>query len=159
VIHGDLTDIASLRRTVETVRPAGRGLQPAGRAKRRRHFVAARDELRLGNIDSKRDWGFAGDYVEAVWLMLQQEKADDYVIATGVNTTVRDVCKIASSHVGLNYERHVVIDPKFFRPADVELLWVNPAKAKAALGWRPKTGVSELTKMMVDADMRRVERE
>ena len=91
-------------------------------------------ELRLGNIDSKRDWGFAGDYVEAMWLMLQQDKADDYVIATGVTTTVRDMCKIAFSHVGLDYERHVVIDPKFFRPAEVDLLRGNPAKAKAVSG-------------------------
>ena len=116
-------------------------------------------ELRLGNIDSKRDWGFAGDYVEAMWLMLQQDKADDYVIATGVTTTVRDMCKIAFSHVGLDYEPHVVIDPKFFRPADVDLLKGNPAKAKAVLGWNAKTGVSEVITMMVDADMRRVERE
>ena len=116
-------------------------------------------ELRLGNIDSKRDWGFAGDYVEAMWLMLQQDKADDYVIATGVTTTVRDMCKIAFSHVGLDYEPYVVIDPKFFRPADVDLLKGNPAKAKAVLGWNAKTGVSEVITMMVDADMRRVERE
>jgi GDPmannose 4,6-dehydratase len=116
-------------------------------------------ELRLGNIDSRRDWGFAGDYVEAMWLMLQQEKADDYVIATGVTTTVRDMCKIAFGHVSLDYERHVVIDPKFFRPAEVDLLKGDPAKAKAVLGWKAKTGVSELIKMMVDADLRRVERE
>ena len=121
--------------------------------------LGKQSELRLGNIDSKRDWGFAGDYVEAMWLMLQQDKADDYVIATGVTTTVRDMCKIAFDHVGLDYEKHVVIDPKFFRPAEVDVLLGNPAKAKAVLGWTPRTAVSELIKMMVDADMRRVERE
>jgi GDPmannose 4,6-dehydratase len=116
-------------------------------------------ELRLGNIDSKRDWGFAGDYVAAMWLMLQQDKADDYVIATGKTTTVRDMCKVAFEHVGLDYQKHVVIDPKFYRPAEVDVLLGNPAKAEAALGWKAKTQVSELIKMMVDADMRRVERE
>jgi len=113
-------------------------------------------ELRLGNIDAKRDWGFAGDYVEAMWLMLQQPKADDYVIATGVTTTVRDMCKIAFAHVGLNYEEHVVIDPKFFRPAEVDVLLGNPAKAMTKLGWKPKTNLETLIQMMVDADMRRL---
>ena len=79
-------------------------------------------ELRLGNIDAQRDWGYAGDYVEAMWLMLQQERADDYVVATGVTTTVREMCKLAFEHVGLNYEDHVVIDPQFFRPAEVDIL-------------------------------------
>ncbi|MEP6942295.1 MAG: GDP-mannose 4,6-dehydratase [Betaproteobacteria bacterium] len=116
-------------------------------------------ELRLGNIDSKRDWGFAGDYVEAMWLMLQQDKSDDYVIATGTSTTVRDMCKIAFDHVGLDYNDHVVIDPKFFRPAEVDVLLGNPAKAKAKLGWQPKTDVGTLIRMMVDADVQRVGRE
>lgn len=116
-------------------------------------------ELRLGNIDSKRDWGFAGDYVHAMWLMLQQAKPDDYVIATGRTTTVRDMCKIAFAHVGLDYERHVVIDPKFFRPAEVDVLLGNPAKARTAMGWEPKTSLEALIAMMVDADMRRVARE
>jgi GDPmannose 4,6-dehydratase len=116
-------------------------------------------ELRLGNIDAKRDWGFAGDYVEGMWLMLQQDKPDDYVIATGVTTTVRDMCRIAFSHVGLRYEDYVVIDPKFYRPAEVEVLLGNPAKALARLGWRPRTSLKELIVMMVDADMRRVEKE
>ena len=107
-------------------------------------------ELRLGNIDAKRDWGFAGDYVEAMWLMLQQDKPDDYVIATGTTTTVRDMCRIAFEHVGLRYEEHVVVDPKFFRPAEVEVLLGNPSKAKAKLGWQPKTGLNELMRMMVD---------
>ena len=116
-------------------------------------------ELRLGNIDSRRDWGFAGDYVQAMWLMLQQAKPDDYVIATGRTTTVRDMCKIAFAHVGLDYEKHVVIDPKFFRPAEVDVLLGNPAKAKMAMGWEPKTSLEVLIAMMVDADMRRVARE
>ncbi len=116
-------------------------------------------ELRLGNIDAKRDWGFAGDYVEAMWLMLQQEVADDYVVATGQTTTVRDMCRIAFAHVGLNHEDHVVIDPKFYRPAEVEVLLGNPAKAKAKLGWTASTDLQTLITMMVDADMRRVSKE
>jgi GDPmannose 4,6-dehydratase len=114
-------------------------------------------ELRLGNIDAKRDWGFAGDYVEAMWLMLQQPKADDYVVATGITTTVRDMCKIAFNHLGLSYEDHVVIDQKFFRPAEVDVLLGNPAKAKAKLSWAPKTSLEQLITMMVDADMRRLQ--
>jgi len=116
-------------------------------------------ELRLGNIDAKRDWGFAGDYVEAMWLMLQQEKPDDYVIATGVTTTVREMCRIAFECVNLKYEDHVVIDPNFFRPAEVDLLLGNPAKAKRVLGWEARTGIAELIGMMVEADLRRVSRE
>jgi len=116
-------------------------------------------ELRLGNIDAKRDWGFAGDYVEAMWLMLQQDQPDDYVVATGRTTTVREMCRIAFEHVGLDYEKFVVIDPKFYRPAEVEILLGNPAKADAQLGWKAKTGLEELITMMVDADMSRVVRE
>jgi len=121
--------------------------------------LGKQSELRLGNIDAKRDWGFAGDYVEAMWLMLQQDKPDDYVIATGRTTTVRDMCKIAFDHVGLDYRKFVVIDPKFFRPAEVDVLLGNPAKANAALGWRAKTDVASLIQMMVDADLQRVRRE
>lgn len=113
-------------------------------------------ELRLGNIDAKRDWGFAGDYVEAMWLMLQQPKGDDYVIATGTTTTVRDMCRIAFEHVGLKTEDHVIVDHKFFRPAEVDVLLGNPAKAKASLGWAPKTSLQTLIAMMVDADLRRL---
>lgn len=116
-------------------------------------------QLKLGNIDAKRDWGFAGDYVEAMWLMVQQEQGDDYVVATGRTTTVRDMCRIAFAHLGLDYERHVVIDPELFRPAEVEVLLGNPAKAKARLGWTARTTLEELIAMMVDADMRRVARE
>ena len=121
--------------------------------------LGKQSELRLGNIDARRDWGFAGDYVEAMWLMLQQDTPDDYVIATGKTTTVRDMCKIAFDHVGLDHEKHVVIDPKFFRPAEVDVLLGNPAKATSVLGWRAKTDISTLIRMMVDADLARVRRE
>jgi GDPmannose 4,6-dehydratase len=117
------------------------------------------NEVRLGNIDAKRDWGFAGDYVEAMWLMLQQDTPDDYVVATGLTTTVRDMCRIAFNHVGLKHEDHVVIDPKFYRPAEVEVLLGNPAKAKAKLGWVAQTNLETLITMMVDADMARVGKE
>jgi len=113
-------------------------------------------ELRLGNIDAKRDWGFAGDYVKAMWLMLQQEKPEDYVIATGRTTTVRDMVEIAFRHVGLNYQDHVVIDPAFFRPAEVDVLLGDPAKAARQLGWRAETSLEDLIHRMVDADLRRV---
>ncbi|SFH79594.1 GDPmannose 4,6-dehydratase [Collimonas sp. OK307] len=116
-------------------------------------------ELRLGNIDAKRDWGFAGDYVEAMWLMLQQEQADDYVIATGITTSVRDMCRIAFSHLDLNYEDYLVIDPQLFRPAEVDVLLGNPAKALRKLDWKPKTGLEQLIRQMVDADLRRVGKE
>jgi GDPmannose 4,6-dehydratase len=116
-------------------------------------------ELRLGNIDAKRDWGFAGDYVEAMWLMLQQDKADDYVVATGVTTTVREMCRIAFAYVELDYQEHVVIDPAFFRPAEVEVLLGNPGKAERVLGWKPKTSLATLIQSMVDADLKRVTKE
>ncbi|MBQ2281995.1 MAG: GDP-mannose 4,6-dehydratase [Kiritimatiellae bacterium] len=115
------------------------------------------DKLALGNIDAKRDWGFSGDYVEAMWMMLQQDAPDDYVVATGRTTTVRDMCRIAFDHVGLNYEDYVVQDPRFYRPAEVDLLLGNPAKAKAKLGWEAKTSLEELITMMVDADMKRID--
>ena len=116
-------------------------------------------ELRLGNIDAKRDWGFAGDYVVAMYSMLQQESPDDYVVATGRTTSVRDMCRIAFAHVGLDHERHVVIDPKLYRPAEVDALLGNPGKAKAKLGWEARTDLETLIKMMVDADMARVAKE
>lgn len=121
--------------------------------------LGVQDELRLGNIDAKRDWGFAGDYVEAMWLMLQQDEPDVYVVATGRTTTVRDMCKIAFEHVGLDYEKYVKIDPKFYRPAEVDLLLGDPAKAKEKLGWTAKTSLEELIHMMVDADIKRVDDE
>lgn len=112
-------------------------------------------ELRLGNIDAKRDWGFAGDYVEAMWLMTQQPSGGDYVVATGTTTTVRQMCEIAFSHAGLKMEDHLVIDPAFYRPAEVDVLLGNPAKAQRLLGWAPKTSLEQLITMMVDADLRR----
>ncbi|TDT96949.1 GDPmannose 4,6-dehydratase [Azorhizobium sp. AG788] len=116
------------------------------------------NELRLGNIDAKRDWGHAKDYVRAMWLMLQQAVADDYVVATGTTTTVRDMCRIAFAHVGLNMDDHLVIDPAFFRPAEVDVLLGNPAKAKATLGWEPRISLEEMILEMVDADLARLDR-
>jgi len=110
-------------------------------------------ELRLGNLDAQRDWGYAGDYVEAMWLMLQQDRPDDYVIATGETHTVRSFVELAFDRVGLDWERYVVIDEKFFRPAEVDLLVGSPAKGKEELGWEPKTSYEELVNMMVDADL------
>ncbi len=115
--------------------------------------------LRLGNIDAQRDWGFAGDYVKAMWLMLQQDIADDYVVATGKTTTVRDMCRIAFSYAGLNYEKHVIIDPRFYRKTEVDILLGNPAKAREKLGWVAETDLETLIKMMVDADLARVIKE
>ena len=116
-------------------------------------------ELKLGNIDAKRDWGFAGDYVEAMWMMLQQPEPEDFVIATGVTTTVREMCRLAFAQVDLDYRDHVVIDPALFRPAEVDVLQGNPAKARARLGWEARTSLEALIRMMVEADLRRVQRE
>ena len=115
--------------------------------------------LRLGNLDASRDWGFAGDYVEAMWLMLQQDAADDYVIATGHTASIRDLCATAFGHVGLRYEDHVDVDTTLFRPAEVPMLLGDPSKAMSRLGWRPRTGLTELITMMVEADLKRVARE
>lgn len=112
-------------------------------------------ELRLGNIDAKRDWGHAKDYVRAMWLMLQQEDPDDYVVATGRTTTVREMCRIAFEHAGLGMEDHLVIDPKLFRPAEVDVLLGNPAKAREKLGWRAEISLEEMICEMVDADIKR----
>jgi GDPmannose 4,6-dehydratase len=113
-------------------------------------------ELRLGNIDAKRDWGHARDYVRAMWMMLQQDKPDDYVIATGRTTTVRDMCRIAFDHAGLDMDKHLVIDRAFFRPAEVDVLLGNPAKAKRILGWSPDTTLEQMIVEMVDADLERI---
>ena len=121
--------------------------------------LGVQNELHLGNIDAKRDWGFAGDYVDAMWRMLQQNEPDDYVIATGRTTTVRDMCRIAFEYLGLDYRNYVTIDPKFYRPADVEILLGNPAKAEEKLGWKAKTDLDALMRMMVEADMERVKDE
>ncbi|MEY2458988.1 MAG: GDPmannose 4,6-dehydratase [Acidimicrobiaceae bacterium] len=110
-------------------------------------------ELRLGNLEPQRDWGFARDYVEAMWLMLQQPEASDYVISTDETHSVRELCQLAFSHVGLDYEEHVVQDEQFFRPAEVDLLVGDSSKARAALGWKPKVDFPELVRMMVDADI------
>ncbi len=110
-------------------------------------------ELRLGNLEAQRDWGFAGDYVKAMWLMLQQEIPDDFVVATGQTQSVRHFCEVAFGHVGLKYADYVVIDEAFFRPAEVDLLVGDPAKAHAVLGWKPETSFEQLVTMMVDADM------
>jgi len=107
----------------------------------------------LGNLDAQRDWGFAADYVRAMWLMLQQDEPGDYVIATGETHPVRELCQIAFDQVGLNWEDHVVIDEQFFRPAEVDLLIGDPTKARNALGWKPEVGFEELVRMMVDADL------
>src|SRR5690606_15597818 len=106
-----------------------------------------------GNLDAQRDWGFAGDYVEAMWRMLQQDQGDDYVVATGEMHSVREFCERAFDRVGLNYKDFVEIDPRYFRPAEVDLLLGDPAKAKAQLGWEPKVSFEELTDMMVDTDL------
>jgi GDPmannose 4,6-dehydratase len=113
-------------------------------------------ELRLGNIDAQRDWGHARDYVRAMWLMLQQDKPDDYVIATGRATTVRDMCRIAFECAGLDMDEHLVIDPGFFRPAEVDVLLGNPAKAKRVLGWTAVTTLEQMIAEMVEADLERV---
>jgi len=113
-------------------------------------------EIKLGNLDARRDWGFAADYVEAMWLMLQQPEPDDFVIATGVTTPIRDMCRLAFAHVGLDWETHVAVDAKFFRPAEVETLRGDASKARRKLGWQPKTNLAVLMAMMVDADLRRL---
>ena len=115
------------------------------------------NELRLGNLDAKRDWGFAGDYARTMWLMLQQEKPDDYVISTGITHSVRDLVKIAFDYVNLNWKDYVIVDPKFVRPAEVELLLGDSTKALKKLGWAPETSFEELIKMMIDADLERIE--
>ena len=115
----------------------------AGRAK----------ELRLGNLDAKRDWGFAGDYVQAMWMMLQQPKADDFVVASGQTHSVRELCQIAFARAGLDWQKYVVVDPAFVRPAEVDLLIGDASKARRVLGWTPKHSFQQLIEMMVDADL------
>ncbi len=115
--------------------------------------VGLQKELRMGNLEAKRDWGFAGDYVEAMWLMLQQEQPDDYVIATGETHSIRELLDVAFRHVGLDYKEYVVIDSKFIRPAEVDFLCGDASKAKKVLGWKPKISFEQLIKMMVDNDV------
>jgi len=116
------------------------------------------DELRLGNLDAKRDWGFAGDYVEAMWLMLQQDEPADYVIATGEEHSVREFAEVAFERAGLDPDKHVVVDPRFLRPAEVDHLVGDASKALAELEWSPRTSFRELAELMVDADLERVAR-
>lgn len=111
-------------------------------------------KLHLGNLDAQRDWGYAKDYVEAMWAMLQQPKADDYVISTGKIHSVRDFCELAFEHVGLKWQDHVVVDERFMRPAEVDLLLGDSSKAKTLLGWEPKTSLKELVYMMVEEDLK-----
>lgn len=115
-------------------------------------------EVRLGNLEAQRDWGFAGDYVEAMWLMLQQDQPDNYVIGTGETHSVREFCEIAFSHVDLDYKDFVVMDEKFYRPAEVDLLISDPSKARMALKWEPAVGFKELVAMMVDSDLARLKK-
>ncbi len=117
------------------------------------------DQVALGNLDSKRDWGFAGDYVRAMWLMLQQDEPDDYVVGTGETHSVQELCEVAFSHVGLNWRDYVVQDPRFMRPAEVDLLVSDPSKARRVLGWQPKVSFKELIQMMVDADLKLLKKE
>ncbi len=121
--------------------------------------LGVQDKLALGNLDAMRDWGFAGDYIEAVWRMLQQERPDDYVVATGVKHSVRELVELAFQHVGLDWRDYVVHDPQFFRPAEINTLRGDASKAHRVLGWEPRVSFAELIRMMVDADMERVRRE
>ncbi len=116
-------------------------------------------ELRMGNLDAKRDWGYAGDYVRAMWMMLQQNEPEDYVIATGKNHTVRELVDIAFSYAGLNYKDHIIIDERFIRPAEVDILIGDSSKAKKKLGWEPEVSFEQLIKMMVDSDMELIKKE
>ena len=111
------------------------------------------NELRLGNLEAQRDWGYAGDYVEAMWLMLQQDRPGDYVISSGMTHSVRELCELAFGHVGLDFQDHVVQDERYFRPAEVDLLVGDASKAREVLGWEPRTSFPDLVRMMVDADV------
>jgi GDPmannose 4,6-dehydratase len=115
-------------------------------------------ELRLGNLDAQRDWGYAGDYVEAMWLMLQQDRPQDYVVGTGKTHSVQYLVETAFGHAGLEWREFVRLDPRFVRPAEVDLLLADPGKAERELGWKPKVGFEELVAMMVDADLERLSR-
>jgi len=117
------------------------------------------NELRMGNLDAKRDWGYAGDYVRAMWLMLQQDEPDDYVVGTGEAHSVRELCELAFAYLGLDWRDHVVVDPKLFRPADVDFLVADATKARTRLGWEPTVTFEELIQVMVDADLEALKRE
>jgi GDPmannose 4,6-dehydratase len=149
-VSGILFNHESPRRGIEFV--TRKVTDGVGRVK-----LGLRPNLALGNLDACRDWGFAGDYVRAMWLMLQQDEPDDYVVATGEAHSVQHLVEIAFAHVGLDWKKHVVVDPKFLRPAEVDHLIGNPAKAKAKLGWQPHVSFEQLVQMMVDADVARLE--
>jgi GDPmannose 4,6-dehydratase len=121
--------------------------------------LGLQQKLYMGNLDARRDWGYARDYVEAMWLMMQAEEPDDYVIATGETHSVREFLEEAFGYLGLDWEKHVEIDPRYFRPAEVDLLLGDPTKARTILGWEPKVGFRELVRIMVDSDLRLAERE
>jgi GDPmannose 4,6-dehydratase len=114
--------------------------------------------LRLGNLEAKRDWGFAGDYVQAMWLMLQQGEPDDYVIATGETHSVKEFVELAFSYVGLDWKKYVISDKKYFRPAEVDLLIGDSTKARQKLGWKPKVNFKQLVEMMVEEDLKRLKK-
>ncbi|WP_457093529.1 GDP-mannose 4,6-dehydratase [Microvirga sp. P5_D2] len=120
--------------------------------------LGLQDKVALGNLDATRDWGHARDYVKAMWLMLQQDTPDDYVVATGRTVSVKDFCRLAFAHVGLNMEDHVTVDPRFLRPAEVDVLLGDPAKAKAKLGWQAETSLEQLVAEMVEADLARLKK-
>ena len=114
-------------------------------------------ELRLGNLEARRDWGFAGDYVKAMWLMLQQDQPEDYVVGTGETHSVRELCEVAFDHVGLDWQQYVVADRQFYRPAEVDLLVSDPSRARKSLGWEPRVSFEGLVRMMVDADLKQLQ--
>jgi len=121
--------------------------------------LGLQDKVKLGNLDARRDWGYAGDYVRGMWLMLQQDKPDDYVLATGETHSVRELCEVAFARVGLDWQQHVEIDPRHYRPAEVDLLIGDASKAKERLGWQPEVRFKQLVEMMVDADLEALQRE
>ena len=114
-------------------------------------------ELRLGNLEARRDWGFAGDYVDAMWRMLQRDEPRDYVIGTGETHSVRELCDVAFGHVGLDWQKYVKVDPRFVRPAEVDILLADAGQARRDLGWAPQVSFERLVQMMVDADLERVQ--
>jgi GDPmannose 4,6-dehydratase len=121
--------------------------------------LGLQQKLHIGNLEARRDWGFAGDYVRGMWLMLQQDKPDDYVLATGETHSVRELCEVAFRRVGLNWEEHVVVDPRYYRPAEVDLLIGDASKAGRVLGWEPSVTFEGLVHMMVDADLRELQKD
>jgi len=148
-VSGILFNHESPRRGLEFVtRRVSHGVARIARGRAKR--------LTLGNLDARRDWGFAGDYVEAMWRMLQQSEPEDFVIGTGETHPVRELCEVAFGHVGLDWRRHVDVDPALVRPAEVDVLQADPARARRRLGWQPRVGFAELVRMMVDADLARL---